>query len=183
MSRVYYIASQYGECSQWYNLIGKITRLTKAFNEYKFLPCSVKSTGDSSKLIMQNDSMDYIFIDPPFGDNLTYGELNFVAESFHKIFTNMECEAIISKHQKKGLNEYRQLMLNCFKETYRILKPGHWITIEFSNTQTSVWNSIQSALSSAGFIVANVAALDKQQGSYNAVTNATAVKQDLIISA
>jgi hypothetical protein len=57
------------------------------------------------------------------------------------------------------------------------------MTVEFSNTRAAVWNSIQASLSSAGFIIANVAALDKQQGSYNAVHNSTSVKQDLVISA
>jgi hypothetical protein len=62
-------------------------------------------------------------------------------------------------------------------------KPGRWMTVEFSNTQASVWNAIQIALQDAGFVVANVSALDKQQGSFRAVTTTTAVKQDLVISA
>ena len=57
------------------------------------------------------------------------------------------------------------------------------MTVEFSNTQAAVWNSIQTALAEAGFIVANVSSLDKKKGSFNAVTNATSVKQDLVISA
>ena len=64
-----------------------------------------------------------------------------------------------------------------------MLKPGRWMTVEFSNTKSSVWNSIQTALTEAGFIVANVSALDKKQGSFKAVTTPTAVKQDLVISA
>jgi hypothetical protein len=55
--------------------------------------------------------------------------------------------------------------------------------VEFSNTKASVWNSIQSALTEAGFIVANVSVLNKKQGSINAYTTPTAVKQDLVISA
>ena len=57
------------------------------------------------------------------------------------------------------------------------------MTVEFSNTKASIWNSIQTALNEAGFIVANVSALDKKQGSFKAVTTPTAVKQDLVISA
>lgn len=57
------------------------------------------------------------------------------------------------------------------------------MTVEFSNTQASVWNAIQTALQEAGFVVANVSALDKKQGSFKAVTTPTAVKQDLVISA
>src|SRR6202000_2470971 len=59
---------------------------------------------------------------------------------------------------------------------------GRWLTVEFSNTKASVWNSIQAALTEAGFIIANVSVLDKQQGSFKAVTTPTAVKQDLVIS-
>src|SRR5262249_45055000 len=73
--------------------------------------------------------------------------------------------------------------LSCFREFFRILKPGRWMTIEFSNTQASIWNAIQTTLQEAGFVVANVAALDKKQGSFKAVTTPTAVKQDLVISA
>ena len=57
------------------------------------------------------------------------------------------------------------------------------MTVEFSNTKASVWNSIQVALTRAGFIIANVSSLDKKQGSFKAVTTPTAVKQDLVISA
>ena len=57
-----------------------------------------------------------------------------------------------------------------------------WITIEFSNTSASVWNSIQNALQGVGFVVSNVSSIDKKQGSFNAVTSTTAVKQDLVIT-
>lgn len=57
------------------------------------------------------------------------------------------------------------------------------MTVEFSNTQAAVWNAIQTALQEAGFVVANVSAIDKKKGSFKAVTTTTAVKQDLIISA
>jgi hypothetical protein len=74
-------------------------------------------------------------------------------------------------------------MAECFAEAFRVLKPGRWLTIEFSNTQAAVWNAIQTSLQEAGFVVANVSALDKQKGSFKAVTTPTAVKQDLVISA
>lgn len=127
--------------------------------------------------------VDYIFIDPPFGANLNYSELNSITESFLREWTNVGSEAIENQAQHKTLDDYRNLMAACFKESYRLIKPGCWMTVEFSNTNASVWNSIQVALSEAGFIVANVSALDKKQGSFKAVNTPTAVKQDLVISA
>lgn len=145
---------------------------------------SLISTQSATNLdSLPDSSLDYIFLDPPFGDNLAYSELNFLWEGWLKVFTSQVSEAIVSKHQSKELNEYRDLMAGCFRETYRALKPGCWMTVEFSNTKASVWNNIQIALMEAGFIVANVSALDKKQGSFNAITTTTSVRQDLVISA
>lgn len=144
---------------------------------------TVISTQSFSQVRAGDGVVDYLFLDPPFGANINYSELNFLWESWLKVLTQPGPEAIESPSQGKGLEEYRGLMVRCFREAYRLLKPGRWMTIEFSNTRASVWNSIQAALSEAGFIVANVSALDKKQGSFKAVTTPTAVKQDLVISA
>ena len=132
---------------------------------------------------LPGNCIDYIFVDPPFGSNFDYSELNFFWEALLGVVTHQSCEAIVSSSQEKQINEYRLLLTRSFKEFHRVLKPGRWMTVEFSNTQASVWNTIQTALQEAGFVVANVSALDKKQGSFKAVMTATAVKQDLVISA
>ena len=71
----------------------------------------IVSTQSSTQLKnIPNESADYIFVDPPFGDNLMYSELNFIWESWLHVFTNRLPEAIISASQNKGLNEYLDLM-------------------------------------------------------------------------
>ncbi|EGD52430.1 DNA methylase N-4/N-6 domain protein [Thermoanaerobacter ethanolicus JW 200] len=132
---------------------------------------------------INSNSIDYIFTDPPFGDNLMYSELNFLWEAWLRVFTNNKTEAVINKIQKKGLHEYQELMEKAFSEMYRILKPGRWMTVVFHNSKNAVWNAIQEAILKAGFVIANVRTLDKKQGSFNQVTTTNAVKQDLIISA
>ncbi len=150
---------------------------------YKERGNSVVSILSANSLqVIQNNSIDYMFIDPPFGANIMYSELSSVWEGWLKVTTNNKEEAIVNEYQHKTLFEYQQIMNRSFKEFYRILKPGKWLTMEFSNTSASVWNSIQNALQGVGFIIANVAALDKKQGSFKAVTTTTAVKQDLVIT-
>ena len=141
------------------------------------------SAQSASSLITDFNTADYIFTDPPFGGNLMYSELNFLWESWLKVFTNNKPEAIENKTQGKGLAEYQKLMERCFKEYYRVLKPGRWMTMVFHNSKNSVWNAIQEALQHAGFVVADVRTLDKQQGSFNQVTARGAVKQNLVVSA
>ena len=129
------------------------------------------------------NSIDYIFTDPPFGGNLNYSQLNFLWEDWLKVHTNEKNEAIICDTQGKQLLEYQQLMTMCFTVYCKVLKPNHWMTVEFHNSQNSVWNAIQEALQRAGFIIADIRTLDKKQGSFKQVTTTSAVKQDLIISA
>lgn len=184
LSGVYYVASQHSECSPWYNLGGKLDRLIKAFRDYKVGAGNTAiTTGTAAHFGLPDSSIDYIFTDPPFGDNLAYSELNFIVEAFHRVFTHQGPEAVMSDSQQKGLHEYYRLMKSCFAEYYRVLKPGRWMTVVFSNTQAAVWNGIRTALQEAGFVIANVSALNKVQGSFNAVSNATSVKQDLVITA
>lgn len=131
---------------------------------------------------LKDNSIDYVFTDPPFGANIMYSELNFINESWLKVFTNNKREAICNRTQNKGFLEYQNLMLKAFQEYYRVLKPGKWINIEFSNTSSAIWNSIQTSLTQAGFIVAQVFALNKGRGGLMGIIGPVAVNQDLLIA-
>jgi len=184
LNGVYYVASQHAECSPWYNLTGKLDRLEKAFRGYRTGgKAAIISTGTAASLSLSDASIDYVFTDPPFGENIYYADLNFLVEAWHGVTTDSRPEAIMDKFKDKALPEYQHLMQRCFAEYYRVLKPGRWMTVVFSNSKASVWNAIQVSLQQAGFVVAEVTALDKVQGSYRQVTSTTAVKQDLVISA
>lgn len=177
-----YVSSTNPEVSVFHSLRSRLRSLKFDYKSHlsNFI---IETKSTTTKSSINDDSIDYLFIDPPFGSNINYSELNTLWEPWLGVTTNNLTEAIENSVQKKGINEYRELMTLAFKEAYRILKPGHWMTVEFSNTKASVWNNIQTALSEAGFVVANVSALDKKQGSFKAYTTPTAVKQDLVISA
>jgi len=183
LSGTLYIGSQQVEVSPEYILRGKLQRMVKRELRGPVSPPFSLSATDLTSSIHEHIWADYIFTDPPFGGNLMYSELNFLWEAWLKVFTNNKPEAIENKVQGKGLPEYQQLMTQCFQEYYRVLKPGRWMTVEFHNSQNRVWNAIQQALQTAGFIIADIRTLDKQQGSFKQVTSASAVKQDLVISA
>jgi hypothetical protein len=184
LTGVYYIASQHAECSPWYILEGKLKRLESTFNTFSTrIGFAAVSTGTAASTSLPDSSIDYVFTDPPFGENIFYADMNFLVEVWHRVTTDARPEAIIDKFKDKTLPEYQHLMQRCFAEYYRVLKPGRWMTVVFSNSKASVWNAIQVSLQQAGFVVAEVTALDKVQGSYRQVTSTTAVKQDLVISA
>lgn len=182
MPGVHYIASLYQEKNIFSTIERKLKSLRKVVACYKTNDKGIISCNSAQITPIANESIDYIFIDPPFGANIMYSEASFLWESNLKVFTNNSLEAIQNKSQNKSLTDYNSLMFTSFKECFRILKPGKWMTVEFSNTSASVWNGIQTGIQNAGFIIANVAALDKKQGGFKGVTTPTAVQQDLVIS-
>lgn len=174
-----------------------ISSMIREINVLDFIKRKIKrykSVGSKGEVIIQCssttnlstipiNSCDYIFTDPPFGANIMYSELNFLWESWLGVFTNNQPEAIMNKTQGKDLSDYQQLMETCFKEMYRVLKPGRWLTLVFSNSKNKVWNAVQEALLKAGFLIADVSVLHKKQGSFKQLTTNSAMKEDLVVSA
>lgn len=181
MAGTYYVPALFVEN----NVIGQLDfQFRKLKNLHYNKGKSLVSTQSTTDLInIPNDTIDYIFIDPPFGANIMYSELNFISETWLRCKTNNKDEAVINKTQNKKINNYMELMEKSFSEMFRILKPSRWITIEFHNSKNSVWNSIQSSLATAGFIVADVRILNKGKKTINQYNARGAVDQDPIITA
>lgn len=178
-----YIGPKVSEVSPGYAFSGKINRLSQASLTQNRITNTYISTSSFTSLTVPDCSIDYIFTDPPFGHNIQYSELNFIWEAWLGVITDSGQEAIISEGQEKSLEDYRELMLRSFQEAYRILKPKRWITVVFHNSKASVWNAIQDGLAKAGFIVAQVATLDKQQKTMTQYAYMGSVKNDLVINA
>ncbi len=180
---VFYVPSIISEVSPWAQFDGKLDRLKKTFSSYRAKPgTTTVSTASAGTSSLPDASVDYIFTDPPFGENIYYADLNFLVESWHGVKTDPNPEAIVDRVRQKGIPEYQHLMHRCFAEYFRVLKPGRWMTVVFSNSRAAVWNAIQVALQQTGFVVAEVTALDKKQGSFQQVVSPNTVKQDLVIS-
>ena len=185
MSGTLYVGSQICESNPFTAYRNKIKKFVAAKAETLLsgaVAISDQSTSRIDKKLLPN-SIDYIFVDPPFGDNLPYSELSFLWESWLRVHTNTVQEAIISGVQGKGLPEYLSLMQSCFSAMHECLKAGHWMTVEFHNSRNSVWSAIQEALGNAGLVVADVRVLDKGSKPKQQLRGANAVKQDLVISA
>ena len=177
--------------SPWYILEGsqpargKRASLVKTWRESPArLGQVVISTGSSTALDLPDDCIDYVFVDPPFGANIYYADLAYLVEAWHGVYSRSSDEAIENQSRKAGrtLDEYGELMAQCFAEFYRVLKPGRWMTVEFSNHSNEVWLTVQRGLERAGFMVADTRILDKEQLSYRQVTADSAAKKDLVIS-
>lgn len=191
-SGIYYVPSLMAECSITYNLRGSLPArgkrqsLVKVWSNLPAEPGRVMmTTGSSTDLSIPDESVDYVFVDPPFGENIYYSDLAYLTESWHGVYTSVAQEAIVDKNKSrpKSEDDYGNLIGSCFREFFRVLKPGRWMTVEFSNSSNGIWLLIQEALAAVGFVVADTRIIDKGSLSFSQVTAHNAVKHDLVISA
>ena len=135
--------------------------------------------GSATALNIPDSSIDYIFTDPPFGSNIYYSEASHIWESWLDSFTDRTREAVVHRKADGGtkrIGDYALLMRAAFNNMFRVLKPGRWATVEFNNSDGSVFEAIKQAVREAGFEIVNMLLLDKEQKTFKQLKGAEGVE-------
>jgi hypothetical protein len=133
-------------------------------------PCiQVKSATDLRHI--PDNSIDYIFTDPPFGSNIFYSDCNLIWESWLGGITKPEKEIVVNKSRSaasggKSIEDYEELMTQSLSEANRVLKRNAHATLVFHNTDPAVWRAIQNAAHASGFSIENASTLNRKQQSH-----------------
>jgi 16S rRNA G966 N2-methylase RsmD len=119
---------------------------------------------------LADQSIDYVFTDPPFGSNIFYSDMNLFHEAWLGHVTDHRSEAVVhttGKRKNDSEVRYQNLLRGSFEEAWRVLKPGKYMSVVFGNSSGRIWGLVQRALRDAGFKSApvHVAILDKGQRS------------------
>lgn len=179
---VLYVSGLPVEKNLFAGLRRKLTTISRAFAAVHGRKGRVDVFQDSCcRIDLPDNSIDYVFTDPPFGGNIPYAEINFLNEAWLGEYTDRGQEIIISPSQKKSLSDYQQLLTNALCELRRVLKHDGKATLVFHSASANVWNALQSAYGDAGFCVECAGILDKKQGSFKQVTTAGAVRGDPVL--
>lgn len=101
---------------------------------------------------LPNNSVDYLYYDPPYGRNINYSELNIIWESWLGTFTNVKEEILENEYQGKDREVYELMMLDALKEAYRVLKPSRWLTIIYSSSDPTMYRTTQKFARQANFL-------------------------------
>jgi 16S rRNA G966 N2-methylase RsmD len=183
LSNTLYVASLQTETNIGRKILQVLESIEKVAHLWPRQNAILSAQSATSFPQIPDNSIDFVFTDPPFGGNINYSEQNLLYEWWLQVFTNVKDEAITNTVQNKGIKEYTDLMAKAFSEYFRVLKPGRFIVVEFHNSSNAVWNAIQTSLERTGFIVSNVALLDKVQTTMHQDHKAAAVNKDLAITA
>lgn len=132
----------------------------------------------STKMKESDNSIDFVFTDPPFGDFIPYAEVNQINELWLNSLTCRDDEVIISDSQGKDILVYRKLLTQVFSEINRVLKPDHYASIVFHAAKAKVWDAFGEAVTSSGLQIVLTNILDKTQSSFKQVVSNGAVQGD-----
>lgn len=128
-------------------------------------------------LIRQN-SIDYIFTDPPYADTMPYAALNAVYDYW------FEHDDSYTNYEAIG-DKWDDIIRMFFKEAFRVLKPGRWLSLCYHDTSEGTWGKVQDFAAEAGFITDvsdHAVGIDSSQKAYQQSVADKVTKRDLIIN-
>jgi DNA modification methylase len=104
-----------------------------------------------------DNSVDYVFTDPSYGESIQYGELCYLWASWlgygDEYLEKMKREEVVinDEGQNKGFDDYYNLLYVIFKEVGRVVKPNKYMTVTFHNPSFEIRNALERAAYIAGF--------------------------------
>jgi 16S rRNA G966 N2-methylase RsmD len=141
----------------------------KSSDESPVDPDVVYEIGSAERIPLANESVDYIFTDPPFGSNLFYADMALFHEAWLGNFTDHTREAVIDRSDTgpRDATRYEDLLVRSLRECRRILKPGRKLSMIFGNSSGRVWALLQRAIHQANMriIPEDLVVLNKGQRS------------------
>ena len=168
------------------NIIFGLERKSTPFSEaYEMLE---NCTGEfavknrSSEVLEEKDNtIDFVFTDPPFGDFIPYAEVNQINELWLEEMTQRDKEIIISVSQSKGIQDYKAMLTKVFSEIKRVLKDSSYAAVVFHAAKAQIWDAFADAISDADLNVELTNILDKKQASFKQVVSEVSVQGDPLL--
>lgn len=174
-TRGYWVPSEYFEINAWNCFEERFKKVIRGKEESNRLVKKIKEGSEFSDLDnkaniifltqssldlsnIPSNSVDYIFTDPPYGDSVPYLELDYMWNSWLKYSVNFEDEIIISDSpvRNKNFELYDKMLKVAFREVFRVLRSGKYLTVTFHNTDIKVWKSIINAVTYGGFVLEKI---------------------------
>lgn len=144
------------------------------------------TTGSSIKQELRDESVNVIITDPPYYDDVQYGELSRLFHAWLAVYdpsitVDERAEAVPNSVRGTSGDDYRATIAACLRESRRTLKPGGRLVLTFHNKRLAAWRSLAGALSDAGFRVHALAAVLAENRTDLCKRNVNAMLHDLVI--
>lgn len=143
----------------------------------------VKGTATDLRQI-ENESIDYIYTDPPYGSKIPYLDLSVMWNSWLDLEvteTDRKEEAIEGGRLEKTKDEYSDLLAKSIMEMYRVLKFDRWMSFVFAHKDPHYWHIIVDTAEKCGFEYAGAVKQENGQTSFKKRQNPFSVLSGQLI--
>ena len=118
---------------------------------------------------LENESIDYIYTDPPYGKKIPYLDLSVMWNAwldFNVTKEDYKLEAIEGGEHQKSKDEYNMLISKSIQEMYRVLKFDRWLSFVFAHKDPEFWHLIIETCEKCGFEYAGAVPQKNGQTSF-----------------
>jgi DNA modification methylase len=139
---------------------------------------------DAKKLQIKDNSIDYIFTDPPYGEAVPYFEQSIIWNSWLAFVPDYDNEIVISdsKERDKKHSNFESEIQVAFSEIARVLKPNKYFSLTFHSLSGIEWKAITNACINNGFELHDFQWLVQKSFTPRQINKAKSIKGDVLIT-
>lgn len=139
---------------------------------------------DAKKLDVSDESIDYVFTDPPYGDAVPYFEQSIIWNSWLKLIPDYKNEIVISdsKEREKGNENFEKEINVVFSEIRRVLKTNKYFSLTYHSLSGLEWKAITNACIKNGFELIDYKWLVQKSFTPRQINRLKSIKGDVLVT-
>lgn len=193
----YWVPEEHFEINVWNCFENRFKRILKGEQEIYSL-FSEKSdsymqeyvkliNGSATQIPIDDNSVDYVFIDPPHTNRVLYMEQSLMWNAWLGLDEEIEWdnEIVVTEaknRKKKNSDNYNLLLDKAFGEIYRVLKPNRYFSLAFNCLDDNIWIDILNLSVHHGFEIRDIVPLEYSATSVIQDNRKNALKTDFVLT-
>ncbi len=140
--------------------------------------------GGSQRLVVPKGALDAVITDPPYHDDVHYGELSDLFRAWADEATGvLEGDAIVQRQLQgdRTTDVYERTLTRIFKEVRRALREDGHMVLSYANRHAGAWVALINALTAAGFVTAGYTVVHSENESDHAKLGKRACTLDILV--
>jgi putative DNA methylase len=141
-------------------------------------------SGSSQRQLLPSGSVDLVLTDPPYHDDVHYGELSLPLQAWAGLVAPESAgDAVVNRAtgQLVADGSYTSLLTSIFRESARLLRGDGHLIFSYANRDPKAWIQLFDALQGAGMRAAGCAVVQSENETDHAKRGVRACTLDLLL--
>ena len=193
----YWVPEEHFEINVWNCFENRFKRILKGEIEINNIFSSLEKNyfeenvtlinGSATDLPIEEDVIDYVFIDPPHANRIPYMEQSLMWNAWLKLDKDIdwEKEVIVSEakaRKNKNSDNYNLLLSDAIFEIKRVLKKDKYLSLAFNCLDDNTWINTLNIFNRHGFEISEIVPLEYSATSVIQDNRKNALKTDFVLT-